>query len=176
MLNQDGSLPTNQERFIMKISRSELIGLISTTRGAKVCTVVYNTDARLRKTGNPHKAVQKRVVMNGMVGYKYAHALEKKTAEAGLNPADAREVHDRTWGTRVGDTPLIEHNGKSYMDVMINNVIESVYKDTETGKILPFNKVKDFLPNKNSSLVKVANICIDNIESIKIGGECYEIQ
>lgn len=159
----------------MNISVSELAGLIVTTKGAKVCTVTYVTDARLRKTGNPHKNVEKRVVMNGMLNYKYAAALEKRLALAGENPVSGREIHDRTWGTRVGDTSLIEYNGKNYMDVMVNRIVETVYKDTDTGKELSYDEVKDFLPNKDGSLVKVANIGLDKIQKVKVGGVEYEV-
>lgn len=157
-----------------KISRSELIGLFMSKK-CRPITVTYRTDSRLLKTGNPHKNVEKRVVMNGQVGYDYARALEKRTAESGENPASAKEIHARTWGTRVGDTPIIEHKGKSYLDVMVNNVIETAYQDLDSGKMLSYYEVKDFLPNKSNSLVPVTNIGIDKIEMIKVDGVEYEI-
>lgn len=157
-----------------KISRSELIGLFMNKK-CRIINVSYDTDARVRKTGNPHPLVSKSVTLNGVTNYQYDKALEKRTAEAGLNPAESRSLHDRTWGTRVGDTPIIEHKGKSYLDVMVNNVIESAYKDSQSGKELSYEDVKDYLPNKSNSLVKVANISIDNISMVKVDGVEYEV-
>lgn len=159
----------------MKITRSELVGLFLQQKGAKLCTLIYSSDARVRKTSNPHPLVTKTVRVNCVANYNYSRALQKRLANLGQNPIAGKEVHDRTWGVRVGQTPIIEHKGKTYIDVMVGKVLDIKYKDTESGKELTYEDVKDFLPNKDPSTVKVANISTDNIMSVKMGGVEYEI-
>lgn len=157
------------------ISRSELLGLLLTTRGAKICKISYQTDARLRKTANPHPLVNKTVEINAICNYRYKEALEKRLAQIGEEPSAAKSVHPRTWGQAVEGTPVVEYQEKYYFNVMINRVLSTSYKDAQSGKDLTFDDVKDFLPNKDSSLVKVANIGLDKIQKVKLGGVEYEI-
>lgn len=157
------------------INRKELLGLFMETHGSKILSVVYNSDSRVRKKNNPHPNVRKTVKVNAIANYKFSRALEKRLAQLGQNPVASKDIHSRNWGVHVPNTPLIEYNDKYYLDIMIGKVLSTRYVDTDTNKEVTYDDIKDFLPNRESSIVKVANISLENIESVKIMGTEYQV-
>lgn len=163
------------------INRSELLGLFMETHKASIASVQYISDARVRKTANPHPLVTKKSKINCVLNYNYSKALAKRLANLGQDPSSAKQVHDRNWGSSIKGTPLIEYIGKDgvnrhYLNCMILKSVETTYSDTTTGKELSYEEVKKFLPNRDPSALKVANISLENIKGVKIGGVAYEVQ
>jgi hypothetical protein len=77
--------------------------------------------ATIDATTKPDPAVTKvttgkRVILftntKGQSGY--AAIVRRRLLEAGKNPNNF-ELHDMTWGTRIPNTPFIEHKGKTYL-------------------------------------------------------------
>lgn len=48
----------------------------------------------------------------------YENQVKKKMVAEGLDPEDFK-VGERTWGTRIPETPLIEHEGQYYLEVIV---------------------------------------------------------
>lgn len=161
-----------------KITRDQLLEILSRRKGTQLISATWVGDARLKKTGNPHPNCKKRVSANLKLGASYKNALEKAMANSGVEPTSASGIHDAKWGEHIEGTPIIRHTGKDnverfYLDAIINKVLDTQYED-ETGPII-YDEIKEFLPNKDSRLVPVARVCLDNIKTIKINKETYEV-
>ena len=56
----------------------------------------------------------------------YENMVRRRLENEGKNP-DSFALGSLPWGTRVPNTPLIEHNGKYYIQVIFNRPGSSVY-------------------------------------------------
>jgi hypothetical protein len=54
------------------------------------------------------------ILFTNKFGSGYEATVRRRLIEAGKNPNNF-ELRDLKWGTRVPDTPLIEHKGKTYL-------------------------------------------------------------
>lgn len=160
------------------LTKSQLMALLSSRKGALICSIKYLVDARLRKTGNPYGQVNKlnHVVIQTNVNYR--RKLAKAIADSGGNPTNV-EIHQRTWGEHIEGTPFIKHTTKDgelkhYLNGVVIRTISQKFLDTQNREIEK-SSIEKFLPNKSSSPVNVATIELGHIGSIKVGGEEYVI-
>ena len=61
----------------------------------------------------------------------YENMVNKRLAQEGKNPGSFT-VGPRTWGTRVPNTPFVEHNGQLYLEVIFLHCGEVKYFAGET--------------------------------------------
>jgi hypothetical protein len=47
----------------------------------------------------------------------YENMVRRRLAQEGINP-DSFELSERPWGTRVPGMPIVEHQGKQYLEVI----------------------------------------------------------
>ncbi len=162
---------------MQKITRDQLLEILSRRKGTQFCGITFLSNPRCRKTGNPYKNVMKRVTANIEVGINYKKKLERAMVATGGNGQEA-DLHPRTWGQRIPNTPFVEHtkDGEKnfYLECIVNRVLDKQFFD-ETGPIRE-EDIKDFLPNKQERLVALSDINIKNIKSITVNGETYEVQ
>lgn len=50
----------------------------------------------------------------------YEAMVQRRLAKSGKNPASF-ELGERPWGTRLPNLPIVEHNGKQYLEVIFLN-------------------------------------------------------
>lgn len=106
--------------------------------------------------------------MSGMIGYDYENnvnrALEKQGEEADF------VAKAPAWGTRIGDTCLIEHNGEKYFDMRVLRSLRTRY--TVDGKTVAKSAIADGLrpSGKPTAGVCVRRPKIRNITSAKMLG------
>ena len=90
-------------------------GLANILRKTKVCRKVGLTQRKaldMYKAGNKYYG-RVEVVQNlrGQINVNYAKSVRNATGDESFTAAK------RTWGVRVEGTPLVEHAGKSYIEV-----------------------------------------------------------
>ena len=93
--------------------------------GATFIGVDTCTAARLKGgKKNPHVGnVQKHqegssvMVFQNKTGSSYDKMVKRRLEKEGKNPENFR-LSPRTWGTRIPNTPFIEHNGQYYLEVI----------------------------------------------------------
>ena len=160
---------------MMTISKSELVTAIRSTKGTTFATLTCNTDAKLKKTGNPYKDVRKITTMNVCIGFDYQNSVNNQRNREDIE-GDFLSA-PRQWGKRV-DLKTVEHNGKTYLTTKVEKTFEVKYMagDLEIQKA----SIQAFLPAKSKSATQKTSkeiiyrdITIENIKSITMKGETF---
>lgn len=143
-------------------------------------TITYKTDARVRKSAGLG-TVSKIVEANVQVGASYRNKLEKANANNGTNP-EIPGVFKRNWGERVREgSHLITHTPKGetlphlYLESIVNAIKGTKYIQDSTGFELNYEQLKDYLPPKQVRNVPIITTDLNNIVSIKMNKEEYEV-
>ena len=55
------------------------------------------------------------MIFSGTAQNGYENMVKRRMLEEGKDP-DTFVLGKRAWGTRIGETPFIEHNGKHYLE------------------------------------------------------------
>jgi hypothetical protein len=126
--------------------------LLATRNGASFITITALTEPdwlAARETGeNPYKNhVVKRSVVNGVINWKYENSVNNQRAREGLSPDF--ESLPRKWGERIHGTPWVEHKGKTYLELKVENVLSTTYVD-ENGVELNSELVKHYIKPSHS--------------------------
>jgi hypothetical protein len=127
--------------------------------------------------GITHEVIGKRVILfTNKKSSGYDNMVRRRLIEAGKDP-DSFSLGDLPWGTRVPNSPLIEHKGKGKVYLQVIELAEGISKYFMLGKEAnPHDlgiKRKDHynqgLPP--SSQVQVRCYAIENITRIVLMGE-----
>lgn len=104
----------------------------------------------------------------------YENMVNRRLAQEGKD-ADF-EVGPRAWGTRVPNTPIVEHKGKRYLEVIFLKAGEVEYQID--GKVVDAALVGE-VPSSNGEQGGLGNKVIirtfaeESITRVKINGETY---
>jgi len=157
------------------ITQTALIETLNDIKGATFATIITETDARLKKTGNPFGPVRKVSRVNVCLGFQYEAAVNRQRARE--DSATDFEARPRQWGERT--TPmLVEHKGRTYLETKVQKSLGVTYIDSD-GKELSREEVAPFLPARSKSRQEVADeiivrdYALDSIRSLAFGGEEY---
>lgn len=166
------------------VSIPELRAIISARPGAQFISILARVDARLKKTDNPFGKVFKTSQVNGVIGFRYASAVNKQRARE-FDPADGFEFETfeplpRKWGQRVG--AFVEHNGKTYLEMKVEKSTVVKY-ETEDGREVTAAEIAPWLPKVSSSAdhqeveqqVILRDYAMESIVEMKVGGEVYAV-
>lgn len=158
------------------LTATGLVALLSEVKGATFATLITETDARLRKGGNPFGPVRKVSRVNVTLGFQYEAAVNRQRTREG-SEADF-EAKPRQWGVRKPGTMLVEHKGKVYLETKVERSLSHVYL-TASGQELTDEEVAPFLPAKGASRqevereILVRDYDLESIRSLAFGGEQY---
>lgn len=159
------------------ISKESLVSLLNGIKGATFATIVADTDAKLRKTGNPFGEVRKLSRVNVCLGFQYEAAVNRQRTREG-SEADF-EVAPRQWGNRISGTFLVEHKDRIYLETKVEKSLNHQYF-TADGRMLTDEQVAPFLPARSASNrqetakeIMVRDYALDSIRSLAFGGEVY---
>lgn len=151
------------------VSRTSIATLLKdTAKGTRIVGVEYTTEPKVKKTC-PYPNLLKHTSNTVMLGVDYA----KRLAQKGETPAGAdpyfEDVDGQNW--------LVKHknNGTLYLRVSptMNNVAKSFY--TSDGNDIASDDVKGHLYAKPETAPDVFLIKLDNIRSLKLNGEQYNV-
>lgn len=154
-----------------------LVETLATVKGATFATIITETDARLKKTGNPFGPVRKVSRVNVCLGFQYEAAVNRQRTREG-SEADF-EAKPRQWGQRLPGSMLVEHKGKLYLETKVERSLDCVYIDA-TGRELSADEVAPFLPARSESTrqetereIIVRDYALESIRSLSMKGETY---
>lgn len=172
------------------IDQAKLLALLSRIRHATPVGLIALTDARPRKTGLPYSEVRKLTRLNAMIGTVHEDAVRRQQEREG-QPATF-VASPRAWGTRVGDTPLVEHRGQFYLSAQMNPLnrprpLYLVPKARGKRTILtavPKEAVAPWLPPERDEgasqgvdrPVTHREFRLDSIVSLTLNGEHYRVR
>ena len=169
--------------FIKFKSSTELAQVLENIKGAKPATVIAKTKVEQRKKGNPyHDKVDKIQMSNVFLNFRYKNSVNNKRVKE--HKENDFVPMSRKWGHRIGNTCLIQHNNKQYVELgyLTDNKPTVKYVD-ENLQDFDINLVNEFLFKSNIESIKehqnldnpviLRDINIDNIMGIKINKNTY---
>lgn len=155
----------------MKISRDELIGILSVDIGAKPVSIITETSVSL--TSKHLGEVTKTSQVNGFLNANYTKSVNRVREKKGETPDFVAQP--RRFGTRIGNTSVIEHKGQYYLEVKVEKAKRLEYRDKD-GVIINPEVVSPYLrPQTYNEEVVVRTYKIDNIKLIKMNGQTLEV-
>lgn len=105
----------------------------------------------------------------------YLSMVNKRLLAEGKEPYTLK---NRVWGTRIPNTPLVEHKGKYYLELIVQSCGEVTYqyegKDIKKEEIEGLKTVKEAEQGGLEDKVIVRVFSLDSITSIKINGRVLE--
>ena len=95
------------------------------TNGATFISITTETDPRLLGgKANPHKGQVQKVMCGGNVMvfqnkniHGYDAMVKRRLTKEGKDPSSF-SLSPRTWGTRIPNSPFVEHKGEYYLEVI----------------------------------------------------------
>lgn len=107
----------------------------------------------------------------------YENMVRRRLEAEGKSP-ESFQLGSLPWGTRVPNTPLIEHNGKYYIQVIFNRPGSSVYflddQEIQPEDIEGFDAPKisgEGQGLEDDHAVVVRTFALDSIKAIRLMGE-----
>lgn len=170
---------------VRKISRQKFINMLASIRGAKMCTIISETDPRMKKTGNPFVGqILKRTRLNVTINFIYQNSVNRVRTKEG-NTADF-EAKPRKWGQKVPGTPFVMHNDQMYLEAKPNAAKPQVeFINNVSGEIVLKEALAQWLPTPSSQAeaqgvseeneVIVRTYAINNITDWIVDGKHYKI-
>lgn len=175
---------------MMTISYDVLKEQMDTVKGTTFAGLSTLTDVKLKGgKKNPHQGrITKKTIDSNVILFSntkdsgYVSIIRKRMLSEGKDP-DTFEPKARAWGTRIGSSPFIEHNGKYYLECFFISPGRTTYyldgeeiakediegledkaKTTESDKYI---ESQGGIENK----VVVRTFSLDSIVSIALKGE-----
>ena len=168
------------------ITSDELVKVLETQRGATFISFLVETDAKMRKTGNPYLGAKKVAKVHGMLNFLYDEAVQRRLEKEG-KPADSfrkgeswHEIVTREDGTL---TPFCRHKetGELYLRFMHQNTLDAIYVDVN-GNRISVDEITPFLQKPsgygNQGLdnpVRILTYKLSGIREITLNGTTYQI-
>lgn len=165
------------------ISPDELADLLRNARGATIVTVEARTEPRLLArhpvSGQPNPLKGNLIKVsrvNGIINWGYEGSVNRQRAREEMTPDF--EALPRKWGFRLPGTPLVEHDGRLYLELKVERSLDHRY-ETFDGLELDSADVEAYLPQRSASRQGVSrqvilrDYALDNIISIRMGGMTY---
>ena len=157
------------------------------TKGCKAVSIVLNTVPKMNKNvskgvPNPYYGrVTKRAYYGVLIGFSYENSVNNQLVREGKEAEF--EAAARTYGDHVDGTPVIEYNGKHYLQCKLQSTIGTQFyvdgEPVEESVVDPY--IVKPKPSKRQAdagvekAVKPFNPLLTNIETIVMGGETYTI-
>ena len=107
----------------------------------------------------------------------YMNMIRRRLTSEGKNP-DAFKLSDRAWGTRIPNTPFVEHKGGHYLEVIFLNAgevhfeVDGVITDAEDIAGLTYTPTTAHQGGLNDKVI-IRSFKIESIRSLTIAGETY---
>lgn len=167
------------------ITTDQLAELLSESKGPTFVSFIAETDARLKKTNNPHGLVLKVAQATGTLGAKYENMvnnqLKREDAQKEVTePSEKFKAQSRNWGENTGR--LVENDGKFYLNFSPSRVYVLGYK-TIKGKPVLEESIKEFMPKKHDPKsqptdkpIRVSNYLLSSIVQITYNERTYRIK
>ncbi len=170
-------------RKVVKISKDELQDLLKNLDGSKAvfCSLLTNTDARLKKTNNPYKDVRKVSKIFGMLNFNYQNAVQNQQAREGLEKDFISK--ERLYGFKNDEYNgcLLYGANEIKLIVKVDRTLKP--KFLHEGKLIDKSKIESFIPSVAKSYTQqdieneviVRNYNLSNIKKITINKNTYKV-
>lgn len=133
-----------------------------------------------KRVANPHFEHISKLTMGSSVavGASYENMVKKKLIKEGKDPLDF-VAGSLPWGTRIGNTPLIEHKGQVYIQMIFMKGGDTVYRHgatvIEESDIQGYTKPKPKAESQGEleDKVEIRTLKLDSIVKLRINKQEY---
>lgn len=160
---------------------------MDTIKGTRFASVDTTTDVKLKGgKGNPFqgrvykKTLGSTVILAVSAENVYANMVKKRLLEEGKDFSEFK-LKPRTWGVREGDTCIINHNDKKYLECIFVKGGKSTYYvdgvETDPSEIQGLDepvKVNEESQGGLENKVVIRTYDINSIDEIRINGEVFD--
>jgi hypothetical protein len=181
---------------VQTISTESLITVLNALPSEEAdISIVSRTEPAMRKTeagrgtpANPYLGKLFKVSkVSGSINWQYGHEVNRqREREGGFDIVDGQPVvatvevfkaHNRKWGTRIDDSPFVEHNGQHYLEVNVSESNGHEYRDENnelvTGDTLEhaktfFSKRSESSRQEVENKIVLRDYRIDRVEAITL--------
>lgn len=170
-----------------RVSLEQAAEILDTISGAKIISFVAETEARLRKKGNPFGPVVKRARVNALVNFHYDPAVLKRLAREGKDESYFRRGtswHEPVYTPDGKLTPFCRHKltGDLYLRVVrLATVGEPEYR-TAGGEPVDFAALVPYLDQRRGyenqgtdDPVVFQTFRLDGLREITVDGVVYTL-
>ncbi len=161
--------------------------LLNVPTRASFVTFRSRTTPRMRKTDNSYWDadsgewnIRKISVVNGIINFIYANSVENQREREGLDLEEFKP-QPRQWGNRILNTPLVRHKGRYYLEVKVENVVETTYVNSNDDEV-EREEIDEFLysssqpsTQKTEKEIVLRDYKIENLEQIKMYGDIFNL-
>jgi len=177
------------------LTHTQFIALVSAHAGAAIVGIEALTDAKARKTNNPHGPIMKHVRAVGFVGANYEAAVQREGERQGAD-ASSFVASSLPWGAWHVPNKVISHKGEYYLRTQTTPGQRQrqaakvlAYRDAK-GMFLSPDDAKPFLPAPSYSVkqgnvgvgdegahnqVMVRTYKLSSIRKVRVNGETFEL-
>lgn len=159
--------------------------IMDTVKGTKFASIDTETEVKLKGgKSNPFQGRVTKHTSNNMIIVTntpenvYANMVKKRLVEEGKDFKEF-ELKPRKWGVREGDTSIIDHNGKKYLEAIFVRGGDSVYyvdgKETDPDTIEGLEKraMSEESQGGLEEKVVIRTFSADSILNIRINHKEY---
>jgi len=170
-------------KTLHKITKAQSLDFFLNFSGISLIGLILNTDARLKKTGNPYGKVWKKTRLLGNIGFHYYNSLNNQAKREEKEIDFSKLIKPRKWGKRIENTPLVEHKDNYYLEIKVEKTFEVNYFLENNAPILK-SAIEQFLPKRKESSTQdqldkkiiLRDVAIKSIQSFTIGGKDYLVE
>ena len=177
------TLLTDAQKTVV-LTKQAIVDLLKESKGAKIVTLITQTEPKMRKTDNPYIGkVIKVSRVNGMIGWNYSNSVNNQREREGME-ADF-QAKPRHWGERIEGTPLVEHKGNYYIELKVERSLGHSYQFTD-GTPLTDEQVEElqgFMPKprkpqtqQTDKTIILRDYRLDTIMQLTMDKVAYQIK
>ncbi|MFA7408558.1 MAG: hypothetical protein WCY93_12160 [Anaerolineaceae bacterium] len=171
------------------MNRAQLQEVLDQVKGSTFAGLDTKTEVKLKGgKKNPHQGRVVKVTTGSNVILfantqcnSYESMVKRRMVAEGKDPEEF-QVGKRAWGTRVGNSPIIEHNDKTYLEVIFQHPGKTTYyldgEETPKDQIEGLEVTKTADPEKEDksqggieNKVVIRTFSLDSIEHIRLKGQ-----
>ena len=161
-----------------------LINAVAAIQGASFIGIDTHTDVKL--TGgksNPQQGrVTKRMTGATVMAFTnqnvnaYKEMVQRRLGKEGKDPQDF-QLHERAWGVRVPNMPIVEHKGSYYLEVIFLKPGQVEY--LLDGVVVPESEIQGLPPKREAEQgglddkVILRDFKADSITELRINGQAF---
>jgi len=187
-LEYNDNINSNSEREVLSmLTINELKEILSGINGCTFAGIKAQTPVKLKGgKKNPQQGKIYKLVENGNCmlfpnkkSNGYENMIKRRLEKEGKNP-DSFKLGKRAWGKRIENTPLVEHKGKYYLEIIymqppkVKYLYENkpIKKDEIEG--LPERKEGKQGGLSDENKVYIRTIALENIKELHLKGEVIQ--
>lgn len=179
---------------MQKITHSKLVEILAQSKGAFPVSLLSETDAKARKTGNPFGQINKISAVRTFTGADYENAVNREANRQGAEGEfESEGLPD--WKEQIVKNKVFRHKTEGTLYFRTQTTPEQRKRSRSivlayrgpSGQFLKPSEVKPFLPPKSVSRkqesaglsskkqVEVREFKFDSIRKIRMNGETFEL-